>query len=215
MIRISFIITKSFELCLFKQWTMALLSQMNMIFLFVQCFPNKNTAKEIGYSSRILMWWWRIFSGKEPNVQDDWWVQPNPFEPAESVWSCRVVEVINWSPVKSVQPLFLSRNECQSFKSALHSFVNLTKCNGLEWPFVALYNLRRKQRPGLMTLQSSNGLEWIVISVRILLYNTCTLIQVISDDLICLVAALPLMCMCQEEYHGLPHKLKVGLFCHF
>jgi len=43
-------------------------------------------------------------------------------------------------------------------------------------------------------------------------YNAYTYIQIISDD--CLVAALSLMCMCQEEHHRLSHRLKVELFCH-
>ena len=81
-------------------------------------------------------------------------IPPNPNAPEASVYRLRLVEEYQVSSRKKDQPLKLTKNDCQTFKSTFKSFESPIRWCGHCIPTVRLINLRKKALPGTITEQA-------------------------------------------------------------
>ena len=81
-------------------------------------------------------------------------IAPRPNAPEASVYRLRLVEEYQVSSRKKDQPLKLTKNDCQTFKSSFTSFESRIRWCGHWIPTVRSINLRKKALPGTITEQA-------------------------------------------------------------
>ena len=141
----------SFDVCLLIMSTSAALSVNKRMHLFDIFGPQMCNAITTGNNSRVAMFRWCHERGHLPYNQCLPKTAPYPLEPAESLYSSKVLDVSQTSLKKKDFPLKESRNCSHTSTSFLASTVRRIWCVGRLIPLVRSINWRKKAPPGTIT----------------------------------------------------------------